>query len=372
MKVAPVLWTYHKRKDGKFPVKIRVTSTENKKTDVSYVGLGFSIERNQWTGTRVKNHTDAKALNDKIITTCAELEKNYIADGSAVTGDKTDFYYWFDLYRSQIKSTCGRSHQRKIDAAYNRLRSYAPTLMVKQLTRAFIESYEASLLKEGLHRNYVSDHLNRIRGVFKKAFDSGVISTNPFYALKTIKTIKNRLTPEQLTTLAKFPGLNKVESLPRDMYVFSYYCGGIRFGDMCRLKESNIRDGRLQYTMNKGIRNSEPSRINIPLHPVAKAIFKKYKHRFPVGVDWARPEDSINNRNSIMNGTLRRVCRMAGIPEVTFHTARHSVADLAVQKKLSPHQMKGVLGHKKLSTTEIYLKEFYSEQTDEAMDKLFN
>jgi integrase len=156
------------------------------------------------------------------------------------------------------------------------------------------------------------------------------------------------------------------------MYVASFYQGGIRFGDLVRIRKENFRNGRLQYTMHKGIRNATPSKINVPLHPVAKAIFKKYNYQFPAKINWDRPEESINNRNSIMNQTLRRVCGENGLPEVTFHTARHSVADLSVQKKLSPIQMKSILGHKKLSTTEVYMREFYSEQSDEAMNKLFS
>lgn len=373
MKVKPVLWKYHKTKDRKYPVKIRITSTQDKKTKVKYISLDFSVDTSQWTGSRVKAHPNAQDYNLKIINTLSEIERNFSSFGHAEAGNKKDFYHYCTKYQQYLDQTAGLYHRKKITTVVSRLRTFRPSLPLSSLTGEFVSEYEGYLLKEGLHRNYVSDQLERIRTIVKLAVKDGALEyhKNPFlgYKLRSIKSVKKRLTLDQVKTLQKAI-LKGPECLARDMYVFSFYCGGMRFGDICRITKSNFSD-RFQYTMHKGIKGSDPSLINIGLHPVAKKIAKKYNFQFPVGVDWAREEQTINSRNCYFNKVLKAVCDKEGIPEITYHTARHSIADLSVKMKLSSSEMKGVLGHKKLATTEIYLKEFYQEQTDEAMNKLF-
>jgi hypothetical protein len=48
------------------------------------------------------------------------------------------------------------------------------------------------------------------------------------------------------------------------------------------------------------------------------------------------------------------------------------MADLMVKKKKAFKQIQGVLGHKKVGTTEVYLKTFYQEETDSALQDLFD
>ena len=57
--------------------------------------------------------------------------------------------------------------------------------------------------------------------------------------------------------------------------------------------------------------------------------------------------------------------------ELSFHSSRHSFADYCKNKKVDVHLIKDLLGHSRVSTTEIYMRDFYEEETDDAMDKLF-
>jgi integrase len=174
------------------------------------------------------------------------------------------------------------------------------------------------------------------------------------------------LTYEQLQAL-EVVKLDKLRGLARDMYIVSFYQGGIRFGVLCRLRKSNVSEGRLHYTMHKSSHER-----NLPLHPSAARILKKYKYQFPLDIDWKQEPKSIGAKNALMNKHLKSACRIAEIPEVSFHTARHSIADYAVKKKLTSKQLQGILGHSKLTTTEAYLKGFYREETDSGLNELFS
>jgi len=80
----------------------------------------------------------------------------------------------------------------------------------------------------------------------------------------------------------------------------------------------------------------------------------------------------INTKNSLINNNLKKIAKsIKSEVELSFHTSRHSFADYCKRKKVDVHLIKDLLGHSKVSTTEIYMRDFYEEETDEAMDTLF-
>ncbi|MGB4555142.1 MAG: site-specific integrase, partial [Bacteroidales bacterium] len=43
----------------------------------------------------------------------------------------------------------------------------------------------------------------------------------------------------------------------RDIWIFSYLCNGINMADLCRLRYSNISDGKISYNRQKTIRTDK-------------------------------------------------------------------------------------------------------------------
>lgn len=347
-----ILWTHYKAKDGLFPLRIRTTKTENGRTKVTYSDTGIRLREDQFKNGLVTKHPKAQEYNFRLLSLLNAPEK--------VT---RSFMEHFSDYKDR---PVGYYHKRKLESIYRILatRNPSPTL-------EFVMRLGRELTNEGKHPNYVAGILKIVRSVIGVMVACGDLDyhKNPFnhYELKWVKTEKARLTLEELTTLQKCKLFHlKGPELARDMYMVSYYQGGVRFGDLCRLSKDNIQGERFHYTMSKtGLQ------MNLPLHPTTLSILKKYKYQFPLKINWRHEEKSINAKNALMNKHLKNACKLAGVPEVTFHTSRHSIADHAVKKKLSSKQLQGILGHGKLSTTEAYLKGFYREETDSGMDQLF-
>jgi site-specific recombinase XerD len=64
---------------------------------------------------------------------------------------------------------------------------------------------------------------------------------------------------------------------------------------------------------------------------------------------------------------------MAGISKnVTTHTARHSFADIARQKKINISDLSMTLGHSSIKVTQSYLSSFDNQAVDDTLDKMFN
>lgn len=346
----PILWTYYKAKDGLFPIRIRSTVTTAGVTRVSYKDTGIRVGKKQFTAGMVTNHTRALEFNDKI---------------KLMLATPVDHKTFLETFKEFIDRPHGYHHKKKLNLVYRIVEKYNPKPNLD-----FLHRIERDLVKRGSHPNYIADIFKRVRAIVNQMVKNGDLEfhKNPFlhFKVKTIKTEKKRLTHEQFLILQDSKQ-DKLRGLARDMYVVSFYQGGIRFGDLCRLNKSSVQKGRLLYTMHKTSQER-----NLPLHQRAEVILKKYGYTFPLNVNWNEPERSIGSKNALMNKYLKAACRAAEIPEVSFHTSRHSIADYAVKKKLTSKQLQGILGHGRLSTTETYLKSFYREETDSGLKELFS
>lgn len=66
--------------------------------------------------------------------------------------------------------------------------------------------------------------------------------------------------------------------------------------------------------------------------------------------------DTINAREARIGRLLREIKCLAGIPYLTFHTARHTFALRAKEANVDNTTLKNILKHSSLNTTETYVK----------------
>jgi len=120
----------------------------------------------------------------------------------------------------------------------------------------------------------------------------------------------------------------------KDVFLFACYTG-MSYSDLLDFK---VEDG---YIVDKRQKTGEGYIIYII--PKAQAILDKYE-RLPLLT------------NQVMNRYLKEVSYKAGIKEVTFHMARHTFAVDALNKGVPLEVVSRILGHSKVSTTQIYAK----------------
>jgi integrase len=379
MKIKPIIWTYHPpnpKKDTLFPIKIRIAEG-NKKT---YFPIGASVTKDQWDAkagrVKIDKRPNGAEINMKIIEVCTSLESNYIRNES-INPQKVsnDFYHYFQKKVDYSKAKHSHFHYKKMKTVMEKMKEYKPNLKVKEVDFAFLQKYELHLISLGNQKNTIYDNFVRIKTVVIDLVKSGLIEyhKNPFLTFKATKTRveRKRLKYSDVKKMGEIK-LEGNELLATDMYLASFYCAGIRFGDMCRLDKPNfIQNGsewRLKYRMNKTANREFSAIRNIKIIPQALEIFKRNNFNFGIKTDF----QSISSANAKLNASLKTVCKKVGIEGISFHTSRHSFADLAREMKLDIRTIQELLGHNKVETTEVYMKSFYQEQTDEAMDKLFS
>ncbi len=392
MKITIGLWTYRQKADGTYPLKIKTFEQIDGKKIERYYPIGIDLEIRQWDKKNkvVKSHPLAADYNLKILETMQKMQKQNIK-GLAVNVKTAEigesFIKYYDHFlESVVKPKYSVEYYNSLRAPYNKLKSYYPTLQFKDITRDFLKQYEVKLIGISNSKLTIHDNFKRIKFVYKEASKDGLTLglINPFleFKVRVGANKKKRLTYEEV---AKIEALELVEYSKlwhaRNYWLFSFYCAGIRVSDVIRMQKSNIKNDRLIYLMNKSANNDTPTHRNIKLMPQALAIlsyYKRFKGRYLFSIVDEIPADKFQERDIISRATSRINKQLKKLTELiecdvklSFHISRHSFADYCKNKGLDVHLIKDLLGHSKVTTTEIYMKSFYKEETDEAMDKLF-
>lgn len=253
-----------------------------------------------------------------------------------------------------------------------------------------LEEYKGYLKRVGYLKNTIHNHLKSFRSILYKAIKEPGKNyfsqdKNPFFAfrLEADKTQKKeRLNPEEIKKLEDLKlevGSRQYDA--RNMFLFSFYCAGIRIGDLIKLTWSNVKEGRLEYEMGKTGKER-----SVKLLPKALSVLKLYAKGKSKPEDFIFPflRNDINRKNiayfkkqleakaALINKCLKEVAVKAEIGKnLSSHIARHTFADLARKKKTSLLDIQKLLGHSDSKTTQIYLDSFDIESQDEAHEAIF-
>lgn len=301
---------------------------------------------------------------------------------------------------------------KKYGDTINKLTDYIHTLGVKDMdfrdvTPAFISgltSYLQGLPNQRtpgatLSPNSISKHLKVLRAILNKAVDDGVI--HPDDIPRKLTSVKETapaitgLTPQELTRLINLPLKENTDRWDaRNSWMFAMYQGGIRIGDIIQLRWRNIVGDRLIYTMAKN-----GKQVNVILVQDAVKILRLYQKKgqkpahyiFPYldsDADYAsyldyedrktmpldiskRYFETINAREAKIGKLLREIRCLAGISNLTFHTARHTFALRAKEANVDNTTLKNILQHSSLNTTETYVKKLDNSREDAALKVMY-
>ena len=236
-------------------------------------------------------------------------------------------------------------------------------LALFELNYQFITEFEFFLRKttpldekNPLTNNGIMKHMERLRKMVTLAAKMEWIPKDPFvqYSLRFQKVDKEFLTEEELAKVeeTELPVLKY--RLARDLFVFSCY-SGLAYIDLDMLEPRDIIIGIDGEDWINTVRAKTSTKVLVPLLPKAKAIIEKYAHDPRVkGRNRVFPKLS----NQKMNEYLREIGKLCEIPKhFSFHMARHTFATTVTLANGVPIEtVSKMLGHTKLSTTQIYAR----------------
>jgi len=148
-----------------------------------------------------------------------------------------------------------------------------------------------------------------------------------------------------------------------DLFVFSCYTG-LAYIDVINLTPANISIGVDQGQWLITHRQKTDVIVKVPLLPKALVIINTYKTN-PKALHEGKLFPSISNQR--LNSYLKEVATLCGIEkELTFHCARHTFATTVTLSNGVPiESVSKMLGHTKISTTQIYAKVIEKKLSDD-------
>jgi integrase/recombinase XerD len=376
VEIKAILWTYHKAKDGLFPLKIRIAA-DNK--PAKYVPVGVRIGKGQWTGKKVhESHPNHAGINQLVSEMIKELQADYVNGvASDALGDQAksrgDFFYYFQRDIDAARAR-GSHHRADTNASMlNVFKSWRKMWPIKEVTTEALKNLVQFLQERGNSKNTISDKLVRIRTTIENM--GGVIKPNPFenFKISFDDTDPKAISDADISLLrqAKFPKRHRRAPVARDLWLFAMNAAGMRWGDVCRLKVVDVANGRIHYRMHK-----TKKIVDIPQTEEAAAIIARYikkkspdDYLFPIlsgrYVTGEAIADRIKNENRNYNRSLGYIAKKQGMTmRPRLHDARHTFADMVEDVAAA----KSLLAHKSIRSTEIYKKSIRSG-TDEILLK---
>lgn len=388
--VKTILYTRYKSKDGTYPIIIRLIDRTKQKLHP----VGYKVKDSQFKNGQVIKHEDAAIINSVIDVELGKA-KRYIAD-CKIKGIAPDITLAFSSVNSHSFSEYLKKRAANYKAKGQVIMFQKCERFVKELGAYYggevfftditidkLRGLEAYLKDLPNSANTIAKKYDFLSRFYGNALAEGLVTgENPFkkYKVKTEPVKKEKLTVKELEALRDIPLKVGAAALARDLFLFAYYCKGIRFETVITMPKTALNNDRLHFRTNKGKKH-----LSVRVHSKLRTIIDKYidnesEYLFPVlhtpYEELKRNpfiyKKAIDVANTTTNRNLRIAVKLAGIKkQITFHNSRHTLAYHMKGVTNSILAITDILGQSKSEITERYLKELDDEFLDAELEKLY-
>ena len=388
--------------NGESPLMLQVSKGGKRQ----YQSLGVSVNPKFWDFSKNKpksNCPNREYILKLILNKQAELQQRML-ELNAEQKEYTTTTLLHDEHRKFELKTVKQFYQELIEqykanekcgnrliykSSYNSINVFTNgnlEIPFSAIDVAWLNKYEKWLRSKGNKETTMSLMFRTLRSAYNKAIENKCArkSDYPFNDYKISKfdvsTEKRAIAKADVlkfSTDVHSIGKQQYVQLSKDIFIFSYLCGGINFTDIANLTKDNIIEGkRLHY-----IRQKTGKLIKLGLSEEALQIIKRYAveskgYLFPI-LNAQLHKTPLQKQNRIhkmlgkVNKNLKLLAAQLGVEaNLTTYVARHSFASVLKKSGVNIALISEALGHSDLTTTQIYLDSFDNEQIDNAMKNL--
>ena len=271
-------------------------------------------------------------------------------------------------FTKYFEDECKVRSNRKWVSAHQHFKRFIGEISFNQLNQDIVNGFRNYLLHaEQLSKSKTvkmigqasaSSYFNLFVTLINKAFKEKYITEKFDYIfIKVPQNKREYLNNLELIKLADTPC--EIEILKRA----SLFCclTGLRFGDIKSLKWSDIRYVNNDKPYITKRQNKTGDLVSFPISMEALELCGNTK----------RPNEFVFSslKKAHTNAHLKKWVADAGIDKnITFHKFRHTYANYLINNKIDIYGVQQLLGHKSISTTQIYLNtnnERFREQIEQ-------
>ena len=391
-------------KSGKAPLYLRVIKDRKTK----FISLSLKLEPNEWDEDKQKvkkNHSNSTRLNSYISQKVADAQ-GQIADletknqstsarklKEAIKGKPLVNFFEYAYNR------CEKQKDTLALSTYNNYKNYLKKfekfighkeLMFDDITVTTLKDYAGYCSTTlGNNNTTINFSLKILNLMFKEAQREDLIPLNHFpfskFKVKKAKSTKRFLTAEQLEAFIKLEVSDKAKAqIIKDMFLFSVFSGGLRFGDIIELKWNNYN--AKTHKITKTIRKTNRQH-SLRIGQIAIDILEKYKTEnvnqndiiFPFAnidndyfTDREQRAKVVRQAIALSNMYLTKMGKTLELPfSLTFHISRHTFATRALNNGMRIEHVSKLMDHSDIGITQVYAK-IISSELDNAVAKYIN
>jgi len=392
--------TRRKKKDGTYPVILRMS---HRRKTIS-ISLGISVNEKDWDSKRREIKKTYKGVNSvnrlnnllskkkseamEVVTKLEETNSlsfisiKQLKDKITNVNAPTSVFAFGEKKIKEMEQSQQFGNARTYKTVLSILRTHCKgaDLRFEELNYEFLKKWEAKHLSKDNSLNSLSVYLRTVRALFNKAIKEGIIEQQayPFkdYRIKSSPTKKRAISIKSLRKIVSLELTSDHELFHvRNLFVASYLLNGMNYIDMAFMQLSNINNGRIEYRRRKTAKLYD-IKVTDQLQEVLNYYINDKESDdfiFPIikrdqladqykDVEWARKR---------FNRGLKLLAKECGISDtLTSYVARHSFATQAMLNDVPLQAISAMLGHSKLSTTQVYLASLPSDVMDEYQERL--
>ncbi|GHV51654.1 tyrosine recombinase [Bacteroidia bacterium] len=273
-------------------------------------------------------------------TLLSAFDKHNASFSKRVGKDRSpDTLMKYQIVRNHLANFIGSYYKRK-------------DMAMKELTEEFIRQFDIYLRCElGLSPSTVWMYTTPLKMIVTRAHCDGHLHRNPFARYHAGLSVKERqfLTEEELQMLMNHSFAMMSFSQIRDMFVFGCLTG-ISYIDIKNLTTDNLLNiNGIRWIVANRKKTKVPFRVK--LLDSALRIIERYEP-FRNGSRLFHL-----HANTYMNRALKVIAKECGIDKpLSFHMSRHTFSTLALSNGMPIESVSKILGHTKITTTQIYAK----------------
>jgi integrase len=398
MKATVILYKTNKTSKGLLPLTLVLRD----RTKIKRVSLKtflpekcFNEKTRRWQNLTKKADELIKTTEAKYATKISELQTMrkkvsldtlYQMVEHPVKNDYT-VLQWMEKLRDDYKAVDNIGQANIYDNARRLLDLFrnSKDIAFDEIDLPFLNKYTRFLKQRKIKDSSVSIYMRTLRAAISKAIAEGYTKEMPFdqYTIPKGQANKRALSEKEMEAILKLENRND------DYYrylLFSYYTIGMNFTDMARLTWDDIRGNEIHYTRQK-----IHQKLIIPIHTKIREILDHYRPitgNIPLisGANnnyifkildkddhktEAQKENRIRKILKEFNKELKNIGASAKVETVlTSYVLRHTAITNLVRLGITADAIQALAGHKRLTTTENYIKEASQEVKSKAVNML--
>lgn len=348
------------------------------------VAENWEAEGRAWSPVELSHCFDEeveKKESIKVLTVCQMIDllierfykKERIKNGQIV--DSSNNAKRYEQLKRCLVTFCKIQYNRSFSTYY-----------FKDITETFLLDYTMYIKKKGLeegHKGGLVSKLRRLRAVCSHAKKMEI----PNADIEVFDCLGDNIKWDETTSKAvPTVDIYKIESIDRtlfskkeqlhlDLFLFSYFAGGMANVDVCNLTWECVRDGQIIYERIKFPKTAKPV-----LNKKAESIMNKYKGQgyqnyvFPVftykHTTTTKKTTRVKQISSRVSQTLSKACRILGIDDkITWYSARGSFISRMVDEGNSPYVVAEMAGNSPMVIYKHYYKNTNVDDIRKKMDQ---